>query len=1115
MAVGLDCPTCKHSFFVAETSERGETPCPQCGQLIASPAKANSNGGEAPRLGVLVGRPAAGGVATPPEAPAPSSRRLTNLVVDIVKAVVTRTPGSRPTRVDWSPLALTLGLTALAITWPLRAWTVGLALAGLGLLLGAVAVYLSLARKDASLGLAMATLVVNTQALIMAAILARMPEPQPTPVEVQVVRLQTLGDLRPSLQDADPAVRAKTIARMKEAARDVGTGKADLLHALADADGRVRAAAAEALGHLGPGARIAYPALTQIMHDDLSAAVRIEAERALKRISPPTRDDLAELLALLKDSEPAVRAAAAQALALIGPEAKEAGPALDKAVADVDPMVRVSAAEAIAEILPAQAKGVVPKLVNGLEESSPLVRSRAAAALGELASTDAKAIEALEKALADDHASVRLKAAWALGAIGPAAQPAAARLTQALQDPEARVRLVAAQSLWTLAKQTDGVAVLSDMLQHKDVGIRGDAAVALERMGKAARDAVPALAAALKDSEAGVRARAAKALYYIGPDAGAAVPALEDALESSDPTLRSFAAIALGGLGPEAARAVPRLRKALEDSEPGLRLSAAQALWAVQLRADEVLPVLTKLLKEKDAAVRARAAAVLSRLGSKASPAVADLFALLEDEDITVRVATVKALGEIGGPLARATYPTLSELTKDDQPDEGLRRAAAETLKKIGRPGKTDAHSLINALEHPHAGFRASVAVSLWLLNRDAKPAVPALSKRLSDVDENVRSTAAIALAAIGPDAAEAVPDLIAALKQKDDELLRSRAAYTLGEIGARAAGAVEALNRVLAGEDEKLPLRVYAAQSLWAIGQQTRDVIPVLSNGIEKIDEEELRVSAAETLGKIAAKVPAADAELRKTLKEHAVPALLKGLQDEDDNLRIAAAGALGAMGAEAQGAVPLLLHSLEDDDAEIRAAICDALGRIADAETQVAKRAQHTKATYSALLFFSKVDQNDRVQRAANAALTKIGRPGPEDVDVLLGILEDKNQPIFFRNAAAQVLGIVGPEANKGVTRLGRILKNREDPGVRVLAAYALGEIGADAKTERANLLAALKDADPGLQVAAAYSLGEIFAGTRMTVPGLVPALQEAANSPEENVIAAARAALKKINP
>ena len=61
---------------------------------------------------------------------------------------------------------------------------------------------------------------------------------------------------------------------------------------------------------------------------------------------------------------------------------------------------------------------------------------------------------------------------------------------------------------------------------------------------------------------------------------------------------------------------------------------------------------------------------------------LAELIAAIHDElphadvlvltDTGVRIAAVKAIAAIGGPLARVTYPTLTELTKDEQADESL-----------------------------------------------------------------------------------------------------------------------------------------------------------------------------------------------------------------------------------------------------------------------------------------------------------------------------------------------------------------------------------------------------------------------------------------------------------
>jgi HEAT repeat protein len=74
-------------------------------------------------------------------------------------------------------------------------------------------------------------------------------------------------------------------------------------------------------------------------------------------------------------------------------------------------------------------------------------------------------------------------------------------------------------------------------------------------------------------------------------------------------------------------------------------------------------------------------------------------------------------------------------------------------------------------------------------------------------------------------------------------------------------------------------------------------------------------------------------------------------------------------------------------------------------------------------------------------------------------------------------------------------------------------LGEVGPDARGELTPLLASLREGSPALQVAAAYALGEIFAANRAEAPGLVDGLRQASASTEENVAAAARAALKKI--
>jgi HEAT repeat protein/uncharacterized Zn finger protein (UPF0148 family) len=1071
-------------------------------------------------------------VAAPPVAAGPtampvvstSGRRLTTLVLDAVKAVVGNPATPVKGVTELSLISLTLGLTGLAITWPFRLGSFGMVLAGVGFVLGGVAIGILLKRKTSEYVLPALATIINFQGFVMALVLACLPEPptEAAPPAKQGEQFPALADLETALAASDPEARARAIRAVGALARGLETTRASLLIGLHDGNEQVRGAAAETLGNLGPLARVAYPVLADVAKNDTNADVRRQAQRALKKLSPPTRDDLSDFLAILKDRQPHLRSAAAQALGMIGPDAHDAVSSLVRLLGDGEVHVRVSAAQALADI-DENHKGLVEILVAGLEDraASAAVRRRAAATLGNLRTKNPKAIDALENALDDVDASVRLKAVFALGSIGEL--KSVPKFQAAMRDPEARVRIVAAHALWLWGKQTKGIPVLIDILKDRVAEVRANSALVLEKIARDAKDAEPAVAAAVKeavvplglalsDEDGGVRARAAEALYHIGPNAADALSHLRQALKSADPSLRTLAAYALSGMRTEARPAATELRFAVdhEEEDSGVRLFAARALWACEEKLETLLPTIMRILrKEKDAGHRARAAATLGAMGAPASSAVAPLLEALEDKDTKVRAAAAAALGDIGGPLARATYTTLFELTKEDQPEE-IRKAAAEALRKVGRPTKADVKSLELALTHDSAKLRASAAVSLWLMNRDAKAAVASLSKALDDSEATVRQTAVFALAAMGPDATAAVPALISAIHHKD-EILRTRAVYTLGEIGKGADKAAAELNRILTDDKEKLALRVQAARSLWAIAQQTTDVLAILCAGLKDSDAD-LQIAAADTLAKMGPRLDAV--KDFAMIKEQAVPALTKLIQEGEENApRLPAIHALGSFGVHAQEAVPLLVQALEVEDVDLRTTVTESLGKIALGEAKANKKAMWTKAAYRGLVFFSKLDQNERVQRAASAALLSIGEPGGDDVDILLTLAQDAKLPPFFRSAAAQVLGLLGGTVvDKDIARVGRGLAVEKDAGLRAQLAYVLGEIGGKAKDEHLGLVDCLRDPDPGLRVAAAVALSQIFQA--QPAPAAVrAALREAADSADENVKAAAEAALKRL--
>jgi HEAT repeat protein len=113
-------------------------------------------------------------------------------------------------------------------------------------------------------------------------------------------------------------------------------------------------AAAEALGRIGPDAKLAVPALEHALRHQ-GSLVAVKAALALWQIEKH-KDAIPFLIDQLKHRDGTERGHAVYQLGLIGPDAKEAIPALEKAILN-DPSYSGSyAREAIQKIDPAAAK---------------------------------------------------------------------------------------------------------------------------------------------------------------------------------------------------------------------------------------------------------------------------------------------------------------------------------------------------------------------------------------------------------------------------------------------------------------------------------------------------------------------------------------------------------------------------------------------------------------------------------------------------------------------------------------------------------------------------------------------------------------------------------------
>lgn len=113
-----------------------------------------------------------------------------------------------------------------------------------------------------------------------------------------------------------------------------------------------RAAAARQLGQIGPPAKVAIPALLQVVKGD-DATVRAKAAEALGQIHSDSRIVVPALISLLNDPNSNVRTSAAEALAGWGQESRPAVPRLIQLLDDrSDRDLMVAVREALKKIDP-------------------------------------------------------------------------------------------------------------------------------------------------------------------------------------------------------------------------------------------------------------------------------------------------------------------------------------------------------------------------------------------------------------------------------------------------------------------------------------------------------------------------------------------------------------------------------------------------------------------------------------------------------------------------------------------------------------------------------------------------------------------------------------------
>ena len=510
------------------------------------------------------------------------------------------------------------------------------------------------------------------------------------------------------------------------------------------------------------------------------------------------------------------------------------------------------------------------------------------------------------------------------------------------------------------------------------------------------------------------------------------------------------------------------------------------------------------------------------------------------------------------GPQARSDKPEAPQATiSEDSVPHALKELTPEELEQKQLRGK----SYREWIDQINRGAKSSrnFAILLIIQRFDApakKAAVPALVVALKDGDKDIRMMAVKALASAGPGAREAAPSLVEALDDHEIEVAvwaatalcqigqrdvaiptlvhalkhpnskaHQKAANTLSGMrfevapqvlrvlgmGPDPEDALKDLEQLLAEGDKYV--RFQATVALEIIGPE------VLSSLVRLLEDENnnVRIGVAQAIGKMGHKAKDSipyliniarnrkdlKPTLTMTLKEigaDSMPPLIELLGDRDVSIRVWACRTLGVIGPEASAAIPPLLEIVADQDAPstVRQESLVALSRII-------RRINDNSKTIP-VLAQALHDEDRRIRENAGHILSTIGL---DAVPALMAALESDRAHI--RIVAIGSLSKMGRDALPALELIIEIL-NDSNGQIRGLAAETIRAMGPVAREAVPALIEALKDDDWEVRHMVIDALGKIGPGAQEALGELarilddekeIPALRASARKATENIL------------
>jgi len=492
------------------------------------------------------------------------------------------------------------------------------------------------------------------------------------------------------------------------------------------------------------------------------------------------------------------------------------------------------------------------------------------------------------------------------------------------------------------------VTELAEQLRSDDFRIQKSAFHELERLGPKAHEAVPVLIQILESDEEALgesRTYALRILGKIGPEAFPAMPTLVAMAKRNEG--ERYLAGAIEGIGPATVpiiikiydqvprgvamavqrmvpEAVEHLAEAMNSDTVATRRVVAALMREARLQSDESVAIMLRGVKDPDDKVREDMLHALLRSQNGSLDVVRSVAAMFHDDAEQIRKTsrglfiTLKAKAD--------AVPLLLELMEDE--DESIRIAAQQQLGEMG--AETEA-ALPVLLER----FEADPGEA-WLKGALGGIGAPAVAPLLKLAAGENRALDKAVFAVVRRMDAGAIPAIVAELKNRDPKV-RAVALNMLLEFRAVDAESEPAVIALLDDPEDTVRLAAIAALTFkgrTASEEAIARLLPFLDS-----DDASFQLKALEGLGDLAAESAAWSVFLKTIddddriakvanqafwrLEGARVPTLLKGLEHEDEALRLSAMYWLEIMApVAAEAEAPLLELAANGTPKEIRMA-------------------------------------------------------------------------------------------------------------------------------------------------------------------------------------------------